>query len=125
MITINNKSYVGKSICITNSKIIVNGVDVTPENDKVINITVDGDCESINADVCTKIDVKGNVTKGVKTMSGDISVGGSVDGDVSTQSGDVDCGNVTGGVKSMSGDVKAGTIGGSVSTMSGDIKYQK
>jgi len=125
MITINQKSFSGRSVSITRNKIIVDGVDVTPENDKVINITVDGDCESVNVDVCDKIDIKGNVTKGVKTMSGDISIGGKVDGDITTQTGDVDCGDVDGTVKTMSGDVKCGTVAGNVSTLSGDIKNQK
>lgn len=109
MVIVNNKSYVGRSVNITNSRVIINGVDVTPENEKVITITIDGDCESINADACDRIEVKGNVTNNVKTMSGDVSIGGTVGGDV----------------KTMSGDVKCGPIGGSVSTMSGDIKNQK
>jgi len=127
MVIVNNKSYVGNCISITNSRIVVNGVDVTPENDKVINITVDGDCENIEADACTKIEVKGSVTKGgIRTMSGDIDVAGNVDGNITTQSGDVESGgDVTGSVSTMSGDVKCGDIGGSVSTLSGDIKNKK
>ena len=38
-IRINNNSYVGNSVVITNGKVIINGKDVTPDS-KEINITV-------------------------------------------------------------------------------------
>lgn len=37
MIIINNKSYIGKSISISGNKVIVDGIDVTPDL-KEINI---------------------------------------------------------------------------------------
>ena len=39
-------------------------------------------------------------------MSGDVDVDGNVSGDIQTMSGDVDCGDVSGNIKTMSGDVK-------------------
>ena len=119
---INGVYYSGSSICVSNGKVIIDGKDCTPDA-KIINITVDGDIEKIDADNCNKIEVKRNVTKGIKTMSGDVTIGGKVEGDVSTQSGDIECdGDIGGSVKTMSGDVKCGNISGDVSTLSGDIK---
>jgi hypothetical protein len=106
-IRINNNSYVGNSVTITNGKIIVNGKDVTPDS-KTITINVEGNIDSLTVDACEKVTITGNANK-VKTMSGDVDIKGDVTDSVSTMSGDVDCGN----------------IGGSISTMSGDIKHKR
>jgi hypothetical protein len=103
-IRINNNSYVGNSITITNGKVIIDGKDVTPES-KNITISVEGNVDNLNVDACDKVTVSGNATK-VKTMSGDVEIHGYVTGDVKTMSGDVDCGNIGGSVSTMSGDVK-------------------
>lgn len=103
-IRINNNSYVGNSITITNGKVIIDGKDVTPES-KAITISVEGNIDNLNVDACDKVTVSGNATK-VKTMSGDVEIHGDVSGDVKTMSGDVDCGNIGGSVSTMSGDVK-------------------
>jgi hypothetical protein len=108
MIIVNNKSYIGKSIIISNGKIIIDGKDITP-NENEISIEVNGNIEFIDVDNCNKINVTGNCTS-IKTQSGDIEVKSSILGNVQTMSGDVYCEQ---------------TIHGNVSTMSGDIKTRK
>lgn len=98
----------GSNISVVNGSVTVDGKRLDIKDMPVINIAVEGDLKEINADACNRIEVKGNVTGSVKTMSGD-----------------VDCGDIGGNVQTMSGDVDAQTIGGSVSTMSGDIKHKK
>lgn len=98
----------GSSISIVNGSVIVDGKKIDTKEMPVINITVEGEIRDINADACSRIDIKGNVTGSVKTMSGDVH-----------------CDNVEGNVSTMSGDVDAQAIAGSVSTMSGDIKTRK
>jgi hypothetical protein len=105
-ISINGTVYQGNSIVVTGNKVVINGQDVTPDA-KVINITVDGDVDSVSAEYCQKIIVNGNA----KT--------------VTSQSGDIECKDVTGNVKTMSGDVKCGTVAGSVRSTTGDIKNAK
>lgn len=123
-ITINQKSFQGRNIVINNGKVVIDGKDVTPDG-KEINISVVGNIETINADACTKIEVKGDV-RSVKTMSGDVEVTGNVTDSATSTSGDVEVGGSVGGnVKTMSGDVDCGDIKGDVSTMSGDIKHRK
>lgn len=92
------------NISVSNGKITVNGLDVTPDT-KEITIIVNGDTDKINIDACNQITITGKVGD-IKTMSGDVDVNGDVTGSISTMSGDVDCGNVGGIVKSMSGDIK-------------------
>lgn len=105
-ININNRTYSGNSVVITNGKVIVDGKDVTPEkNEREINIIIEGNIDDLNVDACNKLSVNGNVGS-VKTLSGDVDVDGYVSGSVSTMSGDVDCGNVNGSVSTMSGDIK-------------------
>jgi len=120
-IIINNGKVVsGRNISITNGKITVDGkrIDVD-ENDKVINISVQGDVESINVDACEKVEITGNA-KTVKTTSGDVLCQ-DVQGNVTTTSGDIDCNDVAGSVNTVSGDVIANGINGPVKTVSGDI----
>lgn len=95
----------GRSITITNNRVIIDGKDVTPDA-KDIRIEVQGNVGAIEADACSVISVTGDVT-----------------GDVSTQSGNVQCGNVGGNVKTMSGNVRCDAVAGNVKTMSGDIRH--
>lgn len=97
----------GRQIVIRNGRVIVDGKDVTPTDVKEISISVHGNVDRLEADVCQKISVTGDVGN-IATQSGDVEVSGQVKGSVQTMSGDVDC----------------GSIGGSVSTMSGEIKHK-
>lgn len=106
-VNINNKSYQGRTVVINNGNVIVDGRNVTPENDKTISVTVHGEVNELKVDYCQ-----------------DVTINGSVGG-VSTASGDVKCGDVKGSVSTMSGDVECGKVSGSVSTMSGDISCEK
>ncbi len=106
-ITINGKTYQGNNISVINNKVFIDGQDQTPDS-KTINISIEGNVETLKVDVCDKVVINGNV------------------GSASSVSGDIDIqGDVLGGVTSVSGDIKCGTIGGSVSTVSGDIKNKK
>jgi hypothetical protein len=122
MVNINGKSFEGRNVIVTNNKVIIDGVDVTPES-KTINITVDANIDKLDVDVCDKVIVNGNVNE-LATASGDVDCK-DVTGSVRTVSGDIECGNVGGDVSTTSGDVKAENIAGNVKTLSGDIKYKK
>ena len=104
MITINGKTFEGDSISISNNKVTIDGNEIKVD-EKEINILVEGSINNITLDHCNKFGVAGNV-KTISTMSGDVDVTGDVTGNVSTMSGDVDCGNVGGKIDTMSGDVK-------------------
>lgn len=107
-VTINGRMIANKgNISISNGKIVIDGVDVTPDA-KEINITVNGNVEKLEVDACDKVHIVGKVDN-VKTMSGDVDIEGDISGNISTMSGDVDCYNV----------------GGSISTMSGNVKHKK
>ena len=103
-IRVNGMSISGSNISITNGKIIVDGKDMTPDQ-KEIKIEVIGDIDTLSVDACNEVSVKGNIGK-LKTMSGDVEVTGDVTGDVSSMSGDIRCGNISGSVKTMSGNIK-------------------
>lgn len=97
----------GRNITMRNGKVLVDGVDVTPDT-KEISVVINGDVEKLEADSCLKISITGDVGS-VKTLSGDVDISGTINGYVQTMSGDVKCG---------------GSINGSVSTMSGDIRHR-
>jgi hypothetical protein len=102
MITINGVSYYGNNISINNGNIKIDGINVAV-NEKMINISVNGNVDQLSVDSCESLIVSGNVA------------------DVKTVSGDVNCQNVLGSVKTVSGDVSAKNINGNVNTVSGDI----
>jgi len=105
-ITINGVTIsAGRNIVMRGNRIVVDGVDVTPDA-KVINVTVAGNVERIEADAPERIVVTGDVGS-IATQSGDVVVSGEVRGSVSTMSGDVEVdGSVAGSVSTMSGNVK-------------------
>ena len=105
MINVNGKNYSGRSITITNGKVIIDGNNVTPDG-KEIKIAVQGDIDILEVDVCETVYVEGTVGQ-IKTSTGDVKVKGNiVAGNVKTMSGDITCLNVSGDVKTMSGDIK-------------------
>jgi hypothetical protein len=102
-ITINGQTYTGKkSVQITNNRIMIDGVDVTPKA-KQITIQITGNVSHLSVDACETLTITGNA------------------GEVITQSGNVHCCNVQGNVETMSGNVSCGAIDGDASTMSGKI----
>lgn len=107
-----------RTFSVKNSRIIVDGNDVTP-SDKVVHIAIQGDVENIEVDACQTVTISGNA-KTVRTGSGDVRCG-SVLGPVQTGSGDVTCGDVGGSVSTGAGDVTCKSIGGNARTGSGDI----
>jgi hypothetical protein len=121
-ISINNVSVTGRSIVIRNNKVIIDGVDVTPDA-KQINIVVNGSVDELDVDYCEKLEISGDVGR-AQCGSGDINCN-NITGGAQTGSGDIDCGDITGNVQTGSGDVNANNISGSVKTGSGDIKYKK
>lgn len=118
IITKNGRTLVINGDCVRNKVIntmTINGgrifVDGKPlseldvvEDDKVINITIEGDVERLEVDYCSKIEVKGNARR-VKTGSGDIDISGDVTGDVHTNMGSITCGNVEGDCHTNMGSI--------------------
>lgn len=119
-ININGQTFKGTNISVCNGRVMVDGVDVTPDQ-KQITIAVEGDVSELSIDSCNKLNITGSC-RTVRSGSGDVNCG-DVGGSVETGSGDVSCGNVQGNVETGSGDVKARNVSGNVRTMSGDIEH--
>ena len=102
-VTINGKTYIGNNIIVSNGKIMIDEKNVTSD-DKVINITVNGNIDSLKVDTCNKLELIGNVTN-INTVSGDVDINGDVNGSIQTVSGDVKCKNVGGSINTLSGDI--------------------
>lgn len=95
------------SIVANNGVITVNGKIVNiPSDTKVINITVEQNCGTIQVDSCNQITVKGNVGEYVRTTNGDVEIGQGVGTYVETTNGDVHIkGDVQGSIHTVNGDV--------------------
>lgn len=103
-ITINGKTYQGKSVSVQNGVVYIDGKRADPETAPTINIEVNGNVDVLRVDACERVVVYGTC------------------GSVQTASGDVECGDVKGPVQTVSGDVNCHAVSGSVSTMSGDVR---
>ncbi len=124
-VTINGITYSGNNVVVVNGKVIIDGreakMDVIKSN---ITINIEGNIEKLEADYCEKIIVKGDVNT-LHSTSGNIDIQGNVTNTVNTISGDIECNDVGGNVNSTSGDINCHDIKGSVKTLSGDIKHRK
>ena len=123
---VNGKAISGSVITIENGRMLVDGKpfeDWSESDEKIINITINGNVEALDVISCNSITVNGDAKK-VKTGSGDVNVKFSVFGDVHTGSGDVECKDVEGDVSTGSGNVRCGNVRGRVSTGTGNVYHQ-
>lgn len=93
------------NVQVKNGVVMINGkvVDGNYQNDKVINVTVNGNVDNLST-ASGDITVTGNVET-IQTASGDIKVHGDIKGNITTASGDVSAKTINGNVSSMSGDI--------------------
>ena len=103
--TVINGDIIGRDLIIHGSRrgVVINGQEYEID-DKIIEITVEGNVSGKVETSSGNVVVKGN-SGSVKTMSGDARITGDVSGDVSTMSGDVTAKSIGGKVKTMSGDI--------------------
>jgi hypothetical protein len=102
----NNNTVSGRNIIIQNGAVMVDGKRVElPENERIINIRAEN-LESIHADSCNELSVKGNAGD-IHVSHGRVSIGGDVKGDVRVSQGNVDCGNVEGDVSVSMGNISS------------------
>ena len=102
-INLNGMQLSGKSVIITDGKILIDGKDVTA-NGREVNITVQGNLTNLQVDICSKVTVEGDCGL-IETKSGNVEIKGNVNGSVKTMSGNIKCGNVEGNASTMSGNI--------------------
>lgn len=100
---INGGNFEGSNLRIKKNKIYIDGEEIATD-DKVINITVNGNIDDLKVDYAESINVTGNVGS-FKGMSGSVTVTGDILGNVESMSGDIQCKNLHGNAKTMSGDI--------------------
>jgi hypothetical protein len=105
-IIIGNNVVSGGSIVINNGKVFVDGKNVDfLYDERIINITVKGDLDSIRVDSCHEVKIEGNVGEDVHVSQGRVTIGGGVGRDVHVSQGNVDCGKVEGKVSVSMGNI--------------------
>jgi len=107
VVSIGDKTYRGNNIVVTNGKVFIDGKEADTSDQKTINITVEGNVETLKVDSCESVTVTGNAGS-VQTSSGMVKIDGHVNGSVQTMSGSVKCGPVSGNINTMSGDIEHG-----------------
>lgn len=106
VVIINGKTYGSEtgSVSIINGKVIIDGKDMTPDS-KEINVTINGNVETLNVDTANKIQVIGSCGSLV-SHNGEINIDGNVSGNVENRNGNIDCMNVGGNVSTRNGNIK-------------------
>ena len=124
-IEINEVSVSGSDVQINNGRVIIDGVDMTPDMEN-ITVVVKGDVKRLNIAACRTLEIEGNVAE-VRPMSGNVKITGNVEGNVNVTHGDVAVGgDVRGKAETLSGDIHIkGSVGGKVRTLSGDVSIGK
>lgn len=95
------------SMVISGGRITIDGKSLSEldvEDEKEINITIQGDLERLEVDYCNTLHVTGNA-KRVKANQGDIEIGGDVQGDVHANMGTITCGNIEGDCHANMGNI--------------------
>ena len=104
MISINGKTYKGNNVSVINGQVYIDGVKKVASEEKVINITIEGDINELKVDVCDKLEVTGNCHT-VNSTNGNIQVKGNVSGDVTNKNGNIICKEVGGDATTKNGNV--------------------
>lgn len=106
-VTINGVSYTGNNISVVGNKVIIDGKGQTGStgDDKIVNITVQGDIHELKVGNAVDVIVTGNC-EFVSVQNGNVGITGDVGGDVDTVNGDIRCGSVHGSVKTVNGDIR-------------------
>lgn len=118
-ITIDGKTFNGKSITIQGNKVIVDGVEQEGSLVGDINVVVNGDAESVK-NVHGTITVHGKAGV-IENVHGAINCAKGAVGSVESSNGNIHCGDVNGNVSTTHGSVTCGKISGSVKTTFGNI----
>ena len=96
------------NVSITDGQVFVDGKLVnefnTDKEEKVINITISGNVESLDVNYCQNLKITGDC-KRVHNQNGSIQIGGNVSGNVHTNMGSITCGNVEGDCHTNMGNI--------------------
>ena len=94
----------GSNVSIINGKVYSDGKLVEIPEQKTINITVEGDVQTLKVDACDQVTINGNCGS-VEVAIGDVTVKGDVSGNVQSDTGDITCGNIGGNCTTNIGDI--------------------
>lgn len=94
----------GSDISVINGKVYSDGELVELPEQKTINITVEGDVQTLEVDTCDQVTINGNC-ENVEVDTGNVRITGDVHGDVTTDTGNITCGNVGGNCETSVGNI--------------------
>ena len=104
MVTVNGKTYKGNNVSISNNKVYIDGKLENQEDEKVINVVVNGNINTLTIDYCDNLEMVGDCGI-VASKNGDVVIKGNVANDVTSKNGNIVCGNVGGNVETKNGNI--------------------
>lgn len=97
-----------KNMTINNGKITVDCMPLEDWCNKdefvVVNIVVNGDIESLEADSCDTISINGNANN-IISKNGNVSVSGNIEGNAESKNGDITANTIQGNAETKNGDI--------------------
>lgn len=94
----------GSNISVINGKIYSDDKLIELPEQKTIDITVEGDVQTLKVDACDQVTINGNC-ENVEAGTGNVKITGDVHGDVTTDTGNITCGNVGGNCETYVGNI--------------------
>lgn len=97
-----------KNMVISNGKITVDGMPYEEWCNRneivVVNIIVNGDIDSLNADSCDTISINGNANN-INTKNGNVSVSGNIEGNAESKNGNITANVIQGHAETKNGNI--------------------
>lgn len=92
-------------ITISGNKVFVDGVEIDTEDEKTINVNVDGNVQTLIVDNANEIKINGDAYD-VSSKNGNVTIIGNVSGNVDNKNGNISCGDVGGDVTTKNGNIR-------------------
>lgn len=97
-----------KNMTINNGTIVVDGMSIEEWNNRneilVVNININGDIESLEADSCDTISISGNAIN-VNTKNGNVIVSGNIEGNAESKNGNITADAINGNAETKNGNI--------------------
>ena len=104
MIIVNGKNYEGNNLYMNGDKVYVEGKLVSGDDEKEVNIIIDGNIDTIKLTSVNNFNMVGNCNN-LSSTGGNLNIKGSIEGNVTSVSGNIKCKSINGNVSTVSGDI--------------------
>lgn len=97
-----------RNMTIQDGRTIIDGIPIEEWNNRneilVVNITINGDIDSLDVDSCDTITINGNAAN-VNTKNGNVRVSGNIEGNAESKNGNITANTIKGNAETKNGNI--------------------